>query len=87
MTVIVIMTVIVVVVVPGRAAGMGVLGVVMAVGAGGRDFSPRLPGMLMPGVGGHWPGSLRWRAWETDATRRSLYMRTCEHIAMASKLQ
>lgn len=81
------LTVTVIVVVPGGAVGMGALGVVMAVGGGGRDFSLRLPGMLMSGVGGHGPGSLRWRAWDTDATQRSLYMRTCEHIAIAGKLR
>jgi hypothetical protein len=78
---------VVLVVVPGRAVALGELGVIMAAGAMGWDFFPRLPGVLMSGVGGHGPGSLRQCVPDTDATRHNLYMRTCEHIAIASKLQ
>jgi hypothetical protein len=66
---------------------LGDLGVIMDVGAVGRDFFPRLPRVLMSGVGGHgarFPPAVRP---DTDATRRNLYVRTCEHIAIASKLQ
>jgi hypothetical protein len=44
---------VVLVVVPGRAVALGELGVIMAAGAMGWDFFPRLPGVLMSGVGGH----------------------------------
>ena len=42
---------VVLVVVPGRAVALGELGVIMAAGAMGWDFFPRLPGVLMSGVG------------------------------------